>query len=48
MKDSMRTVPWHLSGPEQIGELKLIDTRKYGRNMIKFYRNERNAGITLA
>jgi 16S rRNA G966 N2-methylase RsmD len=34
--------------PEQIGELKLIDTRKYGRNMIKFYRNERNAGITLA
>ena len=34
--------------PEQIGELKLIDTRKYGRNMIKFYRNESNAGITLA
>ena len=26
--------------PEQIGDLKLIDTRKYGRNMIKFYRNE--------
>ncbi|MBR2281984.1 MAG: 16S rRNA (guanine(966)-N(2))-methyltransferase RsmD [Spirochaetales bacterium] len=25
--------------PEQIGDLKLIDTRKYGRNMLKFYRN---------
>lgn len=23
--------------PEQIGDLKLVDTRKYGRNMIKFY-----------
>ncbi len=25
--------------PETIGDLKLCDTRKYGRNMIKFYRN---------
>ncbi|MCQ2412532.1 MAG: 16S rRNA (guanine(966)-N(2))-methyltransferase RsmD [Sphaerochaetaceae bacterium] len=25
--------------PEQIGDLKLVDTRKYGRNMLKFYRN---------
>ncbi len=25
--------------PENIGDLKLVDTRKYGRNMIKFYRN---------
>lgn len=25
--------------PETIGALKLCDTRKYGRNMIKFYRN---------
>ncbi|MBO6048258.1 MAG: 16S rRNA (guanine(966)-N(2))-methyltransferase RsmD [Spirochaetales bacterium] len=25
--------------PETIGDLKLCDTQKYGRNMIKFYRN---------
>ena len=25
--------------PETIGSLKLCDTRKYGRNMLKFYRN---------
>ena len=25
--------------PERIGNLELYDTRKYGRNMIKFYRN---------
>lgn len=26
--------------PESFGDLHLVDTRKYGRNMIKFYRNE--------
>jgi hypothetical protein len=26
--------------PERVGNLVLTDTRKYGRNMIKFYRNE--------
>ncbi len=31
--------------PEQIGDLKLIDTRKYGRNMIKFYRNTGDAPL---
>ena len=31
--------------PEQIGDLKLIDTRKYGRNMLKFYKNLSNAAL---
>ena len=31
--------------PEQIGDLKLIDTRKYGRNMLKFYRNTSEAPL---
>ena len=26
--------------PERVGNLVLTDTRRYGRNMIKFYRNE--------
>ncbi len=26
--------------PERFGSLHLVDTRKYGRNMLKFYKNE--------
>lgn len=32
--------------PEEIGDLKLYDTRKYGRNMIKFYRNTSQSGLS--
>ena len=31
--------------PSEVGDLKLYDTRKYGRNMIKFYRNEGSAAL---
>lgn len=31
---------------EEIGDLKLYDTRKYGRNMIKFYRNTSLSGLS--
>ena len=31
---------------EEIGDLKLYDTRKYGRNMIKFYRNTSQSGLS--
>lgn len=31
--------------PESIGDLRLIDTRKYGRNMLKFYRNTSEAPL---
>ncbi|MFC2821411.1 MAG: 16S rRNA (guanine(966)-N(2))-methyltransferase RsmD [Sphaerochaeta sp.] len=31
--------------PERVGSLALSDTRKYGRNMLKFYRNESSAAL---